>query len=47
MEYGNNPATISGCTVLEFDDAGLVTVSRDYSYLEPGHLPSTTTALLP
>jgi hypothetical protein len=40
VEYGGEKATISGCTVLEFDDAGLVATSRDYSYLEPGHLSS-------
>ncbi len=38
VEYGGERATISGCTVLEFDDAGLVARSRDYSFLEPGHL---------
>jgi len=38
VEYDGQPATISGCTVLDFDQDGLVARSRDYSFLEPGHL---------
>jgi ketosteroid isomerase-like protein len=30
------PMTISGCTVLRFDESGLVAESRDYSHTEPG-----------
>lgn len=37
VEYDGKKATISGCTVLEFDQDGLVAQSRDYSSLEPGH----------
>lgn len=44
VEYGGNRATISGCTVLEFDDAGLVCRSRDYSSFEPGELTSVEPA---
>jgi hypothetical protein len=28
--------TISGCTVLRFDESGLAAESRDYSRTEPG-----------
>lgn len=38
VEYSGKAATISGCTVLEFDSDGLVLASRDYSFQEPGHL---------
>lgn len=38
VEYTREKSTISGCTVLEFDAAGLIVRSRDYSFLEPGHL---------
>jgi hypothetical protein len=31
--------TISGCTVLQFDADGLVSESRDYSFVESGHHP--------
>lgn len=31
------PTTVSGCTVLTFDESGLVKVARDYSHLLPGH----------
>lgn len=37
VEYDGEPATISGCTVIDFDADGLVTASWDYSFLEPGH----------
>ena len=33
----DEPTTISGCTVLRFDDAGLVVTARDYSHVKPGH----------
>lgn len=34
------PVTISGCTVLRFDDTGLVAEARDYSHVQQGrHLP--------
>ncbi|GAB2960964.1 hypothetical protein GCM10027280_57250 [Micromonospora polyrhachis] len=34
------PTTISGCTVLRFDESGLVTEARDYSHVREGrHLP--------
>ncbi|MET0864325.1 MAG: nuclear transport factor 2 family protein [Nakamurella sp.] len=42
VEYGGEQATISGCTVLEFDEDGLVAESRDYSFFKPGHLPVPT-----
>ncbi|AIY01781.1 hypothetical protein ART_2182 [Arthrobacter sp. PAMC 25486] len=32
------PVTISGCTVLAFDESGLVTVARDYSNVREGRL---------
>jgi ketosteroid isomerase-like protein len=32
----DEPMTISGCTVLRFDDAGLVAESRDYSHVQAG-----------
>jgi hypothetical protein len=32
----DEPMTISGCTVLRFDQAGLVAESRDYSHVVPG-----------
>jgi hypothetical protein len=36
----DQPMTISGCTVLRFNDAGLVAEARDYSHLKEGrHLP--------
>ncbi|WP_341720294.1 nuclear transport factor 2 family protein [Micromonospora sp. FIMYZ51] len=34
----DRPLTISGCTLLRFDDAGLVTGSRDYSHAREGRL---------
>jgi ketosteroid isomerase-like protein len=34
---GEEPTTISGCTVVRFDDAGLVAEARDYSHVTEGH----------
>ena len=36
MHLADGPVTISGCTVLRFDEAGLVTEARDYSHLQEG-----------
>ena len=33
----DQPTTISGCTVVRFDDAGLVAEARDYSHVREGH----------
>ncbi|MEU7752199.1 nuclear transport factor 2 family protein [Micromonospora sp. NPDC049171] len=33
----DQPLTISGCTVLRFDEAGLVAEARDYSHVREGH----------
>ncbi|MGC4747264.1 nuclear transport factor 2 family protein [Micromonospora sp. DT201] len=33
----DQPLTICGCTVLRFDDAGLVAEARDYSHVQEGH----------
>jgi hypothetical protein len=44
VEYDGQQATISGCTLLEFDDEGLVARSRDYSFFEPGLLSSVEPA---
>ncbi|WCN82647.1 nuclear transport factor 2 family protein [Micromonospora sp. LH3U1] len=33
----DQPVTISGCTVLRFDEAGLVADARDYSHAKEGH----------
>jgi hypothetical protein len=33
----DQPVTISGCTVLRLDEAGLVAEARDYSHEEEGH----------
>ncbi|MFC5924777.1 nuclear transport factor 2 family protein [Micromonospora vulcania] len=36
----DQPMTISGCTVLRFDEAGLVAEARDYSHAKEGrHTP--------
>jgi ketosteroid isomerase-like protein len=36
----DQPMTISGCTLLRFDDAGLVAEARDYSHVKEGrHSP--------
>ncbi|MGQ5265130.1 nuclear transport factor 2 family protein [Micromonospora sp. ZYX-F-536] len=36
----DHPVTISGCTVLRFDEAGLVAEARDYSHVKDGqHAP--------
>lgn len=39
----DQPTTISGCTVLQFDETGLVKEARDYSHVREGHhaRPST------
>jgi ketosteroid isomerase-like protein len=40
IHTGDGPVTISGCTVLRIDDAGLVAEARDYSHVQEGrHLP--------
>ncbi|RJL34076.1 nuclear transport factor 2 family protein [Bailinhaonella thermotolerans] len=36
-DYGQGPRTISGCTVVVFGEDGLVTESRDYSFVGEGH----------
>ncbi|MFI6233359.1 nuclear transport factor 2 family protein [Micromonospora sp. NPDC050784] len=33
----DQPMTISGCTMLRFDEAGLVAEARDYSHVQEGH----------
>jgi hypothetical protein len=35
----DRPLTISGCTLLRFDDEGLVAEARDYSHAEEGSFP--------
>jgi hypothetical protein len=38
----DEPLTISGCTLLRFNDEGLVVEARDYSHVKKGrHLPPT------
>lgn len=37
MYIKDQPMTVSGCTVLSFDDSGLVTTARDYSHVIEGH----------
>lgn len=37
MFIEDQPMTVSGCTVLSFDDSGLVTTARDYSHVKEGH----------
>ncbi|KUM29623.1 nuclear transport factor 2 family protein [Glutamicibacter mishrai] len=37
MFINDKPMTISGCTVLSFDDSGLVTTARDYSHVKDGY----------
>ncbi|MDG4799294.1 nuclear transport factor 2 family protein [Micromonospora sp. WMMD980] len=40
VTYPNGQAlTISGCTLLRFDRAGLVTEARDYSHVSTGRTP--------
>ncbi|HTS97891.1 MAG TPA: nuclear transport factor 2 family protein [Streptosporangiaceae bacterium] len=36
IHVGDRPVTISGCTVLRFDPAGLVAEARDYSHVREG-----------
>jgi len=33
----DQPVTISGCTLLRFNEAGLVAEARDYSHVKEGH----------
>ena len=35
----DQPLTISGCTLLRFDDDGLVAEARDYSHVKQGRFP--------
>jgi SnoaL-like protein len=35
--FDDQPTTISGCTVLHFNDAGFVAEGRDYSSVSSGH----------
>lgn len=37
MFIKDQPMTVSGCTVLSFDDSGSVTTARDYSHVKDGH----------
>ncbi len=39
----DQPLTTSGCTLLRFDAAGLVTESRDYSHTREGRTPPPST----
>jgi hypothetical protein len=42
------PMTISGCTVVRFDGAGLVAEARDYSHVKEGrHLPPDSALTFP
>jgi hypothetical protein len=41
----DGPMTISGCTVLRFDESGLVAEARDYSDVKEGHHAPPPTAL--
>jgi ketosteroid isomerase-like protein len=34
---GDQPMTISGCTLVRFDEAGLVAEARDYSHVQEAH----------
>ena len=36
---GGEEQTIAGCSVLRFDDQGLVAEARDYWHVEPGRRP--------
>jgi ketosteroid isomerase-like protein len=36
MHLAGGPVTLSGCTVLRFDESGLVLEARDYSHLREG-----------
>ena len=43
VTYPNGEAlTISGCTLLRFDDEGLVAEARDYSHVKQGRFPPPT-----
>jgi len=37
MHTKDGPMTICGCTLLRFDEAGLVAEARDYSHMKAGH----------
>lgn len=53
MEYwvtihlADGPTTISGCTVVRFDEQGLATEARDYSDVQPGRVPQPPTRSRP
>lgn len=36
IQLADGPTTISGCTVVRFDQSGLVAEARDYSHVRPG-----------
>jgi ketosteroid isomerase-like protein len=36
IRLADGPTTISGCTVVRFDESGLVTEARDYSHVRAG-----------
>jgi hypothetical protein len=43
VTYPNDEAlTVSGCTLLRFDDEGLVAEARDYSHVKQGRFPPPT-----
>ena len=37
MFIKDQPMTVSGCTILSFDESGAVTTARDYSHVKDGH----------
>lgn len=37
-EFDGKPVTISGCTIVQFDDDGRVSRARDYSHTTDGHI---------
>lgn len=37
MFVQDKPMTVAGCTVLTFNDSGLVTTARDYSHVKDGY----------
>jgi hypothetical protein len=45
MYAKNGPATICGCTVLRFDESGLVAEARDYSHVRDGRYEPPPVAL--
>jgi hypothetical protein len=45
---GDQPTTISGCTLVRFDESGFVAEARDYSHVREGHpAPCSSTARRP